>query len=171
MGVPHRARRYQPRGFPFSSPRRRSCTCVACCCTGAALLCCRCGLVGTYCCTAVVLLWSVGRWVGGGWWVLGGWRLARSLPEMSGGRKNNEPPRNEMLLAYRYTAVHTAALLYCCSGLIGGWCMGGGCTGWCLAAWWIVSYVGEFFRAVEGESPLEVRPHTLILIQSTLISI
>ena len=31
-----------------------------------------------------------------------------------------------MLLAYRYIAVHTAALLYCCSDLVGGWWVGGG---------------------------------------------
>ena len=36
-----------------------------------------------------------------------------------------------MLLAYRYTAVHTVALLYCCSGLVGGrWVGGGGARGW-----------------------------------------
>ena len=44
--------------------------------TGVPLGCvlyCRCGLVGTYCSTGVVLLWWwVGRWVGGEWWVLGG---------------------------------------------------------------------------------------------------
>ena len=27
---------------------------------------------------------------------------------------------NQMLLAYRYTTVHTGALLYCCIGLVGG---------------------------------------------------
>ena len=37
------------------------------------VLCCRCGLVGTYCSITVTLLWWwVRRWVGGGWWVLGG---------------------------------------------------------------------------------------------------
>ena len=37
-----------------------------------------------------------------------------------------------MLLAYRCTAgVHTDALLYCCSGLVGGWWLGGrGARGW-----------------------------------------
>ena len=32
----------------------------------------------------------------------------------------------QMLLAYRYTAVHTALLLYCCSDVVGGWWVGGG---------------------------------------------
>ena len=82
------------------------------------------------------------------------WVTAHSFPEMSGGRKKNEPPHNVMLLAYRYIAVHTAALLYCCSGLVGGWWLGGGCTGWCLVSSWIVSYVGELFRAVGVQSPL-----------------
>ena len=41
-----------------------------CCIAGCVVL--RWGLVGTYCCTAVVVLWWVGRWVGGGLWVLGG---------------------------------------------------------------------------------------------------
>ena len=57
--------------------------CGAYCCTA---VCCRCGLVGTHCCTAVVLLWWVGRWVGGGWWVV----AARSLPEISGGSYKGE---------------------------------------------------------------------------------
>ena len=42
------------------------------------------------------------------------------------GPKTPEPRSNQMLLAYRYTTVHTAALLYCCSGLVGGWWVGGG---------------------------------------------
>ena len=38
---------------------------------------------------------------------------------------------NRMLLAYRYTAVHSDALLYCCSGLVGEWWeSGGGARGW-----------------------------------------
>ena len=95
--------------------------CAACCCTAAALLRCCCGLVGTYGCTAVVLLWSVGRWVESGWSVLGDWRLARSprcrgvvkklqktSPRFSTFLKTPEP----MLLAYQCTAV--PALLYCC---------------------------------------------------------
>ena len=36
------------------------------------------------CCTAVVVGWSVGGWVGGEWRVLGGWRLARD-PRDGGG--------------------------------------------------------------------------------------
>ena len=34
-----------------------------------------------------------------------------------------------MLLAYRYTTVHTAALLYRCSGLVGGWWVHGVLSG------------------------------------------
>ena len=35
-----------------------------------------------------------------------------------------------------------------------------GALGGCLADWWIVSSVGELIRAVGGESPLQVLPHT-----------
>ena len=94
------------------------------------LLYCRCGLVGTCCFTAVVLLWwSVGRWVGGGCLVGGG---SLAIHEMAGSRKTTNLPRflpccgssrlrNQVLLAYRCTVGHTAALPYCCSGLVGGW--------------------------------------------------
>ena len=102
----------------------------------------------TYCSTAVVLLWWwVSRWVRGGWWVLDVWRLACDLRD--GGRvvKQLTSPRflpccgcprlrNQLIfIVYRYTAVHTAALLYCCSGVVDGWW---GCT-WvgrtCYISW------------------------------------
>ena len=101
------------------------------------------------CCSA-----EVGRSVGA-WWAVGArwWRLARSLrspPEIVGVRKKERTfrrflPRpkssrtSQMLLAYRYTAVPAAALLYCCSGLVGRSWVGGGCTRWWLAGWSIVS--------------------------------
>ena len=57
---------------------------------------------------------------------------ARLLPVMAEGRKINEVSvasngvlkkdarKSQALLAYRYTDGRTAALLLCCSGLVGG---------------------------------------------------
>ena len=72
--------------------------------------------------------------------LVGGGSLA--INEMAGGRKTTNLTRvcyraagpqdsgtTHMLLAYRYTAVHTAALLYYWSGLVGGWVVGA----WCVA--------------------------------------
>ena len=70
------------------------------------LLCCRCGLFGTFCSTAVVLLWWVGRWVGGGC-LVGGDLFA--IQEMAGGRKNDEPPR----VYYRAAALKTSKPTKC----------------------------------------------------------
>ena len=63
-----------------------------------------------------------------------------AIPDIAGVRNKNEHPRvfykaarphdsktNQMLLAYPYISGSTAALLYCCSGWVGGWCVGGGC--------------------------------------------
>ena len=91
--------------------------------------------------------------------MVGGWRLARSFPEMSESQKN-EPPRNEMLLAYRYIAVHTVALLTAVVGwpmdggwvvgaLGGAWRLGGSLRTWvnCFVLWGV-------------ELPMQVLPYT-----------
>ena len=137
-----------------------------------------------YCCAAVVD-WSVrtaplllyccgggfvGGWVVGGGCLVGGGSLA--IHEMAGGRKTTNLTRvfyraagpqdsgtNQMLLAYRHTAVHTAALLYCCGGLVGGW--------------WGCTWVGRTCGVVRGCAfvPVGDGPVITFFIRTTLISI
>ena len=110
----------------------------------AVLLCCRCGLVGTYCSTAVVMLWCVGRWVGGGWWVLGGWRLARD-PRNGGGRKTTNLfafltvlylpmaavlKTPEPTKCFLRTGIPPYILLHCCTAVVAWSVGGGGARGW-----------------------------------------
>ena len=104
----------------------------------AELLCCRCGLVGAYCSTAVVLLWWwVCRWVGGGWWVLGRWRLALSPGRWRIVRTckcHTAPgvPQVYRCRAYCRTAVLPLwigwyVLLHCCcTAVVVAWSVGGG---------------------------------------------
>ena len=127
--------------IPPSSWRTR-CTAVM---RTAELLCCRCGLVGTHCSTAVALLWWIGRWVGGAWCgcLVGGGSLA--IHEVAGGRTTtnlhafltglrilNIPEPTKTVYCRTYCC--TAVLLYRCCGLVSGWLLDGGCSGWCMAA-------------------------------------
>ena len=64
-----------------------------------------------------------------------------------------------MLLAYLYTAVHTAVLPYCCNGVVGRWW---GCT-WVDRTWGIVR--GCVFVLLEDG------PAICFFTRTTLISI
>ena len=118
------------------APGVPQCTAVV----AAVLLCCRCGLVGTYCSTAVVLLWWwVGRWVDGvGGCVVGGGSLA--IHEMAGGRKTTNLPAfltvlrvlksPESIKCSSRNGVPPYILLHCCTAVVAWSVGGGGARGW-----------------------------------------